>query len=179
MIFRSFVRALAGLIVAAGLSTGASAAVIGVNCGDSELISPGDLFLGAVTSSGGPGSCAVQFTATTDPLGASAIATISVGNLSRWANLTVSWISGVTTLASSSVVAPEIVLSTLFSGSDMVQTLIFEWTNVTLPTGANAIGFDFEVSAVPIPPALLLFGSALAGVGFLSRKRKKEEPSLL
>jgi hypothetical protein len=33
------------------------------------------------------------------------------------------------------------------------------------------------VAAVPLPPALLLFGTALAGLGILGRRRKKQHPA--
>jgi len=178
MIFKSLTKVLAGAVLAVGLATGANAAVF-VGCGDATGIASGDLFLGAVVSGGGSGSCAIDFTSSEDPLGASAAATISVGNLAQWSDLTVSWLSGATVLASASVAAPEIVLATVFTVPNLVQTLVFEWSNVILPTGADVIGFDFEVAAVPLPPALLLFGSAMAGIGFLSRKRKKNEPSLV
>jgi hypothetical protein len=41
------------------------------------------------------------------------------------------------------------------------------------PTGI--IDFTLTTSAVPLPPAALLFGSALVGLGFLSRRRRNRE----
>jgi hypothetical protein len=32
--------------------------------------------------------------------------------------------------------------------------------------------YDISLTAVPIPPALLLFGSALIGLGYLARRRR-------
>jgi len=40
--------------------------------------------------------------------------------------------------------------------------------------GTNDYLFTASVSAVPLPPAALLFGSALAGMGFLGRRRKQK-----
>ena len=35
------------------------------------------------------------------------------------------------------------------------------------------IDFSLQTSAVPLPPAALLFGTALAGLGILGRRRRK------
>jgi len=41
---------------------------------------------------------------------------------------------------------------------------------------ANGGGYSLTVSAVPLPPAVIAFGTAMLGVGFLARrKRKKKE----
>ena len=41
--------------------------------------------------------------------------------------------------------------------------------------GANISGiYAFNPTAVPLPPALLLFGTALAGMGILGRRRKTQ-----
>ena len=37
--------------------------------------------------------------------------------------------------------------------------------------GSGRSNYDITLSAVPIPPALLLFGSALVGLGYLARRR--------
>jgi hypothetical protein len=34
------------------------------------------------------------------------------------------------------------------------------------------VSSQISISTTPIPPALLLFGSALAGLGFLGRRRR-------
>jgi len=41
------------------------------------------------------------------------------------------------------------------------------------PDGFDVIGVS--VSAVPLPPAVLLFGAALGGLGFVSRRRRKAQ----
>ena len=43
----------------------------------------------------------------------------------------------------------------------------------TSPDGFDVVGVS--VSAVPLPPAVLMFGAALAGLGFVSRRRKKAQ----
>jgi hypothetical protein len=37
----------------------------------------------------------------------------------------------------------------------------------------NAYRYRFEVSEVPLPPALLLFATALGGMGLLGYRRRK------
>ncbi len=43
--------------------------------------------------------------------------------------------------------------------------------------GDAAANFDFTVAAVPLPPALFLFGGALFGLGFIGRRRRKAASS--
>ena len=110
-------------------------------------------------------------------LGAGALATIGPISLKDWGNLTWSWVSTFDDFVlETAVISPGTnLLATVFhSPFDLGQWLKFEWTS-----SIQGKTFDFEVSAVPLPPALLLFGSAMAGIGFLSRKRKKAEPSLV
>lgn len=44
--------------------------------------------------------------------------------------------------------------------------------NVSTTNGAI---LNLQITAVPVPPAAILFGSALLGIGFLSRRRKKKQ----
>lgn len=46
---------------------------------------------------------------------------------------------------------------------------------ITLPAGASLFSATTEISAVPLPGAALLFGSALLGAGALRRKKQQEE----
>lgn len=181
MIFQYLSRALSSAVLVLGFAVGsANAAVIGVNCGGASAISEGDLIVGNVVSFGGAGSCEIDLTSAEDPLDAIAAATISVGNLSLWTDLTLSWLTvGDAVLASTVVVAPSIELTTLFTAPNLIQTLAFSWSDSQLPQNFQSISFDFQVATVPVPPAILLFGSALAGIGFLSRKRRKKQPSLV
>jgi hypothetical protein len=48
----------------------------------------------------------------------------------------------------------------------------------TVVDGATKTG-SVGATVVPLPPAALLFGSALAGIGLLSRRRRKRKPVVL
>jgi hypothetical protein len=54
----------------------------------------------------------------------------------------------------------------LFAG---LTGTVFEFSYVDTQFYLEAI----TVSAVPLPPALLLFGAALAGLGWIGRRRKQ------
>ncbi len=47
----------------------------------------------------------------------------------------------------------------------------FAGTTDVVPTG---VGANVTVNPVPLPPAVFLFGSALAGLGFVGRRRKSQ-----
>lgn len=51
--------------------------------------------------------------------------------------------------------------------------LVLHVTGATL--NADGGSYDFFVAAVPIPPALLLFGTSLLGLGFLSSRRRRRK----
>lgn len=51
--------------------------------------------------------------------------------------------------------------------------LIASWDSI----GKDLSNFDLRVEAVPVPPAVLLFGTALVGMGFLSRRRRRKNLS--
>lgn len=55
-------------------------------------------------------------------------------------------------------------------------SFFFAPSGVGGPTGNNDVllhSFSAELQAVPIPPALALFGAGLAGIGWITRRRKK------
>jgi hypothetical protein len=95
-------------------------------------------------------------------------------------NLVVSWLSpGLATLASLVVtdnagnqLASQMVLS-LLSGA----TLGAYRLRVTGDAIATQI-YNVAVTTTPLPPALLLFGSALAGLGLLGRRRRRATNTL-
>ncbi len=61
-----------------------------------------------------------------------------------------------------------------FSAFGMIDRLFFD--DDSHANGGLYLDFSFTtVSAVPLPAALPLFGAALAGIGFLGWKRKKQE----
>ncbi|MFK5979000.1 MAG: hypothetical protein QM488_08965 [Rhizobiaceae bacterium] len=62
------------------------------------------------------------------------------------------------------------VLNTLFSAAHAAQTLVIDFTT----SGGSNIQYSLKVAAVPVPPALLLFGSSILGIGLLSRRRRRK-----
>lgn len=181
MNLKSFVGVLAGAVVAGSLFAGsANAALV-----DTFTIEPGDLYVLDDLTAGGIGSTydlAYQFDATAD-VGTITTA-ISLPALGGVRDLVLSWsndLAGTSIISSLAVTDNDGDIINL--GAELVLTLLNGNSYFLLITSGetlvNALTVDVRVSTVPIPPALLLFGSALAGVGFLSRKRKKQEPSLL
>jgi hypothetical protein len=49
------------------------------------------------------------------------------------------------------------------------------WAFATKPTGATTFGGTVDVSPVPLPAALPLFGSVLAGLAFYGARRRKKQ----
>jgi hypothetical protein len=60
------------------------------------------------------------------------------------------------------------VLGTLFDVGKLSQWLNFGYEAFE----GDSIQISLQVSAVPVPPALLLFGSGLIGMGLLARRRR-------
>ncbi len=64
----------------------------------------------------------------------------------------------------------------------LTQTLTEGVSNILRVTAVSLSGtglniLNVQISAVPLPPAALLFGSALLGIGFLARRRRKSPGS--
>jgi hypothetical protein len=53
-------------------------------------------------------------------------------------------------------------------GSNTLKVVV---TNLALANGGNPTGLLVDISTVPLPPALLLFGSGLLGMNWLRRRR--------
>lgn len=126
-------------------------------------------FFGEVTAAGGAGSYTIDFFSSQDPIPATASATVGVIVSGTFSGLTLSWVDSNTNavLASTPIVPILTSLDTLFTGAFLAQKLVISWT------GSQAgAGFDFEVQSIPVPGALLLFGTALAGLGFGGMRRK-------
>lgn len=132
-------------------------------------ITADNFFFGNVTSSGGSGSYAVDFTSSTDPLDATANASVTVLVGTLFKDLMVSWVKTSTNavLASEAIVSPLTQLRTTFGTPNLDQSLVFSWSD----SQAEA-GFDFDVSAVPLPAGGLLLLTALGGAAVLRRRRK-------
>lgn len=151
---------------------GVSAATVTVEGGGPYDVTSDTFFTGIVQSSAdGAGSYVVDFFTPGDTVTAIADAAVTAGTVNiSFTNLTMSWIDGLNlnTLVSSTGVDS---LSTVFDTSFPLQQLVFEWTD-----SDNQAGFRFDVetsvAAVPLPASLILFGSALAGLGIFGRRRK-------
>lgn len=65
------------------------------------------------------------------------------------------------------------VLFTNFTAANLFQTLTLGYT----PTGPDSLQVSLQVSPVPVPPALLLLGTGIAGFGFVARYRRKKQNS--
>ena len=144
-------------------------AVTIVNGGGSYDITSDNLFVGvAKDTDGGAGSYSVNFISPLDPVQGKANASVTprIGGLFQ--NLTMSWVDSATNtiLATTAVTAGVSNLTTTFTAPRLSQNLVFSWTGST----AN-VGFDFDVSAVPVPAAGLLLLTALGGLGFARRRK--------
>ena len=162
----------AAFALATTISVGGANAAVFIEDGDTHAISAGSEFFGDVEAGlGGAGAWNVQFNSTTDPLQATALATIGPIVSNQFQNLVMSWVSVATgnTLAAIAIVPSSVSLGTTFaSPNNLEQFLRITWTGAT----ANA-AFDVEVSAVPLPAGLVLLLSGLMGLGFLGRSRAK------
>lgn len=63
-----------------------------------------------------------------------------------------------------------VILASAFATSNTFEVVV---TNLAY-SGANPTGLVVDVSAVPLPPAALLFGSALLGLNWLRRRRSQK-----
>lgn len=166
---KSAVGALAvGAILAFGEQKAEAATLVFQGGGPYDITSD-DFFFGNVSAAGGAGTYAVDFTSTVDPLDAIANASVTVLVEGLFDNLNVEWVNTGTNavLASEVVTAPSVSIQTTFGTPNLDQTLVFSWTSSQV--GA---GFDFDVSAVPLPAGGLLLLTALGGMAVLRRRRK-------
>lgn len=165
----------------------AAQALIVVDDGDTvDPFGTGDTVFWTIDGvSTGAGSETVTFVSATDPLGADVQASILSPTLSTFGVLTLSWISAgadgffagdasdtdgeflVDSLIAQGSPALNILRTTFASPDSLTQKLVVSFTN-----SVKGIGFDVVVSAVPLPASLVLFLSALGGMGLLGRRRK-------
>ncbi len=153
--------------------TGSASALTAVTAGNSYDITSDNLFIGAASSNGGAGSYSVTFTSPTDPLVGKSNASVTLGVLSTFKGLTVSWLDSATSsvLNTATVIAGITSLNTTFSGASLSQKLVFNWSDSQLTSSGRPVKFDFDVSAVPLPAGGLLLLTALGGLGMVRRRK--------
>jgi hypothetical protein len=121
-----------------------------------------------------------NFFVPTAPLGTVTLS--AEGFLSKIKNLTLTWLDDSTTPI------PGAVLQLTDSngnptGASILALVLTSSTNYFLKVTGDVLKADstlqINITATPIPPALLLFGSALAGLGFLGRRSRRRTVSPL
>lgn len=175
--FKSLKTMLVALAAVVLMSSAASAVTV-VSAGGTYDIKSDPLFIGTATSPGGPGSYAVNFTSPVDPLIGQANASVTINVFGLFTGLTMSWVD---TANPSNVFATTAILgsglqttlNTLFSSAStsLSQTLVFSWAGSTAPSNGGVIGFDFDVSAVPLPAGGMLLLTALGGLVLMRRRQ--------
>jgi hypothetical protein len=101
-------------------------------------------------------------------------------------NLTLSWIGGFGSLAATNSSGVDDVISALGFAILSAGDYAFTVAGTLIGGDPQAYSFKFAASAIPddggpqnvtpIPPALVLFGSALAGLGLLGRRPRRASP---
>lgn len=161
-------------LAASFVMTGTARAITTVSAGGSYDITSDNLFVGTVSTMGGPGVYSVNFTAPTAPLPGNAQASVTARILGTFTGLTMSWVDAATNtvLNSAALVSGVTRLNTTFLSTGAPgQNLVFSWANSSGTTNGGAISFDFDVAAVPLPAGGLLLLTALGGLA-LTRRRK-------
>jgi hypothetical protein len=130
---------------------------------------------GAIGTAGDPGLF-FNFNVPSAPVGT---LTLSAQGelLSKIANLTLTWLdsSGLTELATLQVTDG----TGANTGNNALALALISTGDYFLRVTGTVLNaestFQIAVTATPIPPALLLFGSALAGLGFLGRRSRRNK----
>ncbi len=162
---------LKSLALAAALAVApfaANAITFGVTDSSAYDINSDTSFNGIVTAGGGSGTFTVEFNSSIAPLAADVEMTINSLHLSGFNNLSIAWLDA----GMNALVGPQTAISgynaleTVFTAPNLTQYVQFAWDG-----SSQGAGFDFSVSAVPVPAGALLLGTALVGMGFV-RSRK-------
>jgi hypothetical protein len=92
------------------------------------------------------------------------------------ANLTIAWFNGVTPIGSLNVTDGDGLLTNP-SASLFLALAAGTYHILVTGTALTAGGFyNLNVATTPLPPALILFGTALAGLTWLGRRRRSAAP---
>lgn len=166
-----FIMNIRTLICAAALALSAvsAGAVTVTSAGGSYDINSDTLFTGsAVDPDGGAGSHLVNFYSLVDPVDGQVNASVTLGVLGTFTDLTVSWYDNIThaLIVSKAVTVGITDLRTTFTLPSLSQDLVISWSGSTA-----GVSFDFDVSTVPLPAGGLLLLTALGGL-VVSRRRK-------
>ncbi len=94
------------------------------------------------------------------------------------ANLTYTWINAASSLSA-------YVYTNGAGAEDLSQTPFFEsmttsetWILRVTGTFLSNASYSLQASVVPLPPAVIAFSTAMLGVGFLARRRRKQKEVL-
>ena len=91
--------------------------------------------------------------------------TISTGGAGNFSALNLAFNGGV----AQSILAGGTFFFDLIAGA--INT--FAVTGTANPVFAGPVSYNIALSAIPLPPAALLFGTALVGMGFLARRKRR------
>ncbi len=171
------------MLLALLLSATASAATIPVTMNPATELEDGNTYVGSRTVAGSPLQSVVVdeywFFSVTPGITAETLLTVSTVDIfdaTRWNHLRVAWYEvdhvtstydALTPLADVNV-SGALALALAGGGKDYALRFV---GSVMEGVADATYSFSLQVTETPLPPALLLFGSALAGFGFLGRRR--------
>ncbi len=177
-----------GFVVAVLLTGAARAGVVA----PTESISPGAavsivhggtyaysaaMTTGAIGADGTPGLF-LNFNVPSAPVGTMTVSAQGDFGLSKIANLTLTWLDESLATLATLQVTDAIGNNT---GNNTLALALLNTGDYFLRVTGNVLNaqstFQIAITATPIPPALLLFGSALAGLGFLGRRSRRNKAS--
>ncbi len=137
-------------------------------------LTQGELYYGGGLHKTGGFTDFFNFSLASAPLGTVTISAPDV--IGAIANLTLVWWDP----GSSSAISPALTVTDAFGALLPATTLAFALASATdyhLRVTGTALtdggAYTARITTTPIPPALLLFGSALAGLGFLGRRSRR------
>lgn len=132
---------------------------------------------GAIGAAGDPGLF-LNFNVPSAPVGTMTVSAQGDFGLSKIANLTLTWLDESLATLATLQVTDAIGNNT---GNNTLALALLNTGDYFLRVTGNVLNaqstFQIAITATPIPPALLLFGSALAGLGFLGRRSRRNKAS--